>query len=145
MKKTENEKDIVVRMVVYYRQWYIARFGVPLQYSSQNAYVIEYNTMKGIYNMLVGSFRAKNPQSIPNDDIILGMWQRLLGYLTEKNSYYYTSLFSIHRSYNTITAQMMRHAEKKRLAEEKEKAGKAQLKINILQDMLQGSTINDYH
>ncbi|MBR3712282.1 MAG: hypothetical protein IKM98_03690 [Bacteroidales bacterium] len=145
MKKTENEKDIVVRMVVYYRQWYIARFGVPLQYSSQNAYVIEYNTMKGIYNMLVGSFRAKNPQSIPDDDIILGMWQRLLGYLTEKNSYYYTSLFSIHRSYNTITAQMMRHAEKKRLAEEKEKAGKAQLKINILQDMLQGSTINDYH
>ena len=145
MKKTENEKDIVVRMVVYYRQWYMARFGVPLQYSSQNAYVIEYNTMKGIYNMLVGSFRAKNPQSIPNDDIILGMWQRLLGYLTEKNSYYYTSLFSIHRSYNTITAQMMRHAEKKRLAEEKEKAGKAQLKINILQDMLQGSTINDYH
>lgn len=145
MKKTENEKDIVVRMVVYYRQWYIARFGVPLQYSSQNAYVIEYNTMKGIYNMLVGSFRAKNPQSIPNDDIILGMWQRLLGYLTEKNSYYYTSLFSIHRSYNTITAQMMRHAEKKRLAEEKKKAGKAQLKINILQDMLQGSTINDYH
>ncbi len=145
MKKTENEKDIVRRMVEYYRQWYIARFGVPLQYSSQNAYVIEYNTMKGIYNMLVGSFRAKNPQSIPNDDIILGMWQRLLGYLTEKNSYYYTSLFSIHRSYNTITAQMMRHAEKKRLAEEKEKAGKAQLKINILQDMLQGSTINDYH
>lgn len=145
MKKTENEKDIVVRMVVYYRQWYIARFGVPLQYSSQNAYVIEYNTMKGIYNMLVGSFRAKNPQSIPDDDIILGMWQRLLGYLTEKNSYYYTSLFSIHRSYNTITAQMMRHAEKKRLAEEKKKAGKAQLKINILQDMLQGSTINDYH
>lgn len=145
MKKTENEKDIVVRMVVYYRQWYMARFGVPLQYSSQNAYVIEYNTMKGIYNMLVGSFRAKNPQSIPDDDIILGMWQRLLGYLTEKNSYYYTSLFSIHRSYNTITAQMMRHAEKKRLAEEKEKAGKAQLKINILQDMLQGSTINDYH
>ena len=145
MKKTENEKDIVVRMVVYYRQWYIARFGVPLQYSSQNAYVIEYNTMKGIYNMLVGSFRAKNPQSIPDGDIILGMWQRLLGYLTEKNSYYYTSLFSIHRSYNTITAQMMRHAEKKRLAEEKEKAGKAQLKINILQDMLQGSTINDYH
>ena len=145
MKKTENEKDIVVRMVVYYRQWYIARFGVPLQYSSQNAYVIEYNTMKGIYNMLVGSYRAKNPQSIPDDDIILGMWQRLLGYLTEKNSYYYTSLFSIHRSYNTITAQMMRHAEKKRLAEEKEKAGKAQLKINILQDMLQGSTINDYH
>ena len=145
MKKPENEKDIVVRMVVYYRQWYIARFGVPMQYSSQNAYVIEYNTMKGIYNMLVGSYRAKNPQSIPNDDIILGMWQRLLGYLTEKNSYYYTSLFSIHRSYNTITAQMMRHAEKKRLAEEKEKAGKAQLKINILQDMLQGSTINDYH
>lgn len=145
MKKTENEKDIVRRMVEYYRQWYIARFGVPLQYSSQNAYVIEYNTMKGIYNMLVGSYRAKNPQSIPNDDIILGMWQRLLGYLTEKNSYYYTSLFSIHRSYNTITAQMMRHAEKKRLAEEKEKAGKAQLKINILQDMLQGSTINDYH
>ena len=145
MKKTENEKDIVVRMVEYYRQWYMARFGVPLQYSSQNAYVIEYNTMKGIYNMLVGSFRAKNPQSIPDDDIILGMWQRLLGYLTEKNSYYYTSLFSIHRSYNTITAQMMRHAEKKRLAEEKEKAGKAQLKINILQDMLQGSTINDYH
>lgn len=145
MKKTENEKDIVRRMVEYYRQWYIARFGVPLQYSSQNAYVIEYNTMKGIYNMLVGSFRAKNPQSIPNDDIILGMWQRLLGYLTEKNSYYYTSLFSIHRSYNTITAQMMRHAEKKRLAEEKEKAGKAQQKINILQDMLQGSTINDYH
>jgi hypothetical protein len=40
---------------------------------------------------------------------------------------------------------MMRHAEKKRLAEEKEKARKAQLKINILQDMLQGSTINDYH
>ena len=145
MKKTENEKDIVRRMVEYYRQWYIARFGVPLQYSSQNAYVIEYNTMKGIYNMLVGSFRAKNPQSIPDDDIILGMWQRLLGYLTEKNSYYYTSLFSIHRSYNTITAQMMRHAEKKRLAEEKEKAGKAQLKINILQDMQQGSTINDYH
>jgi len=145
MKKTENEKDIVVRMVEYYRQWYMARFGVPLQYSSQNAYVIEYNTMKGIYNMLVGSYRAKNPQSIPDDDIILGMWQRLLGYLTEKNSYYYTSLFSIHRSYNTITAQMMRHAEKKRLAEEKEKAGKAQLKINILQDMLQGSTINDYH
>ena len=145
MKKPENEKDIVVRMVVYYRQWYIARFGVPMQYSSQNAYVIEYNTMKGIYNMLVGSYRAKNPQSIPNDDIILGMWQRLLGYLTEKNSYYYTSLFSIHRAYNTITAQMMRHAEKKRLSEEKEKAGKAQLKINILQDMLQGSTINDYH
>lgn len=145
MKKTENEKDLVRRMVEYYRQWYIARFGVPLQYSSQNAYVIEYNTMKGIYNMLVGSYRAKNPQSIPDDDIILGMWQRLLGYLTEKNSYYYTSLFSIHRSYNTITAQMMRHAEKKRLAEEKEKAGKAQLKINILQDMLQGSTINDYH
>ncbi len=135
----------MVRMVVYYRQWYMARFGVPLQYSSQNAYAIEYNTMKGIYNMLVGSYRAKNPQSIPNDDVILGMWQRLLGYLTEKNSYYYTSLFSIHRSYNTITAQMMRHAEKKRLAEEKEKAGKAQLKINILQDMLQGSTINDYH
>ena len=133
------------RMVEYYRQWYMARFGVAVQYSSQNAYVIEYNTMKGIYNMLVGSFRAKNPQSIPNDDIILGMWQRLLGYLTEKNSYYYTSLFSIHRSYNTITAQMMRHAEKKRLAEEKKKAGKAQLKINILQDMLQGSTINDYH
>ncbi|MBO7439554.1 MAG: hypothetical protein J6U21_07725 [Bacteroidales bacterium] len=136
MKKTENEKDIVRRMVEYYRQWYIARFGVPLQYSSQNAYVIEYNTMKGIYNMLVGSFRAKNPQSIPNDDIILGMWQRLLGYLTEKNSYYYTSLFSIHRAYNTITAQMIRHAEKQRFAEAQKKAGKAQLKFDILKDML---------
>lgn len=145
MKKTENEKDIVVRMVEYYRQWYMARFGVPLQYSSQNAYVIEYNTMKGIYNMLVGSFRAKNPQSIPNDDIILGMWQRLLGYLTEKNSYYYTSLFSIHRAYNTITAQMMRHAEKQRNKEQKAQADKAQRKFNIFQDMLQGSTFNDYH
>ena len=145
MKKPENEKDLVRRMVEYYRQWYMTRFGIPLQYSSQNAYVIEYNTMKGIYNMLVGSYRAKNPQSIPDDDIILGMWQRLLGYLTEKNSYYYTSLYSIHRAYNTITAQMMRHAQKQRNKELKAKADKMQQKLDIVQDMLQGRTINDYH
>jgi hypothetical protein len=145
MKKTEDEKDIVVRMVQYYRAWYMARFGTPVQYSSQSAYAIEYNTMKGIYNMLVGSYRAKNPQSVPDDGVIFGMWQRMLEYLKEKNNYYFASVFSIHRSYNTITAQMMRHAEKQRNKELRGKADKMQQKLDIVKDMLQGNTINDYH
>lgn len=48
MKKQENDKDLVVRMIWEYRAWYAKRVGLPVQYSSQNAYVIEYNTMKGI-------------------------------------------------------------------------------------------------
>ena len=137
MKKNENEKDIIVRMVAEYREWYHKRVGVPVQYSSQQAYVIEYNTMKGIYNMLVGSYRAKNPTLIPGDNIVLEMWQHLLEYLKEKNNYYFMTLGSIHRSYNTIVAQMMRHAEKEKLAADKKKADSMQTKISIIQDMMQ--------
>ena len=145
MKKTEDEKDIVRRMVEYYRQWYLARFGVAVQYSSQNAYVIEYNTMKGIYNMLVGTWRTKNPTAVATDDVILGMWQRLLEYLQMKNNYFFTSLLSIHRNYNIIVPQMMRHKEKERLAEAKKKAGNMQKKLDIFNEMLNGSLITDYH
>lgn len=137
MKKNENEKDIIVRMVAEYRKWYQKRVGVPVQYSSQQAYVIEYNTMKGIYNMLVGSYRAKNPTLIPGDNIVLEMWQHLLEYLKEKNNYYFMTLGSIHRSYNTIVAQMMRHAEKEKFAADKKKADSMQTKISIIQDMMQ--------
>ncbi|MBQ3616711.1 MAG: hypothetical protein II939_00920 [Bacteroidales bacterium] len=137
MKKNENEKDIIVRMVAEYRKWYQKRVGVPVQYSSQQAYVIEYNTMKGIYNMLVGSYRAKNPTLIPGDNIVLEMWQHLLEYLKEKNNYYFMTLGSIHRSYNTIVAQMMRHAEKEKFAADKKKADSMQTTISIIQDMMQ--------
>ena len=137
MKKNENEKDIIVRMVAEYRKWYQKRVGVPVQYSSQQSYVIEYNTMKGIYNMLVGSYRAKNPTLIPGDNIVLEMWQHLLEYLKEKNNYYFMTLGSIHRSYNTIVAQMMRHAEKEKFAADKKKADSMQTTISIIQDMMQ--------
>ena len=137
MKKQENDKDLVVRMIWEYRTWYAKRVGLPLQYSSQNAYVIEYNTMKGIKNMLEGTYRSKNPNVIPGDEIILGMWKRLLEYLKEKNNYYFTTVGSIHRSYNTIVAQMMRHAEKEKFAADKKKADSMQTKISIIQDMMQ--------
>jgi len=136
MKKSENEKDIIVRMVQKYREWYRERFSVPVQYSSQNAYVIEYNTMKGIFNMLVGTYRAKNPQVIPGDNIIFGMWERLLAYLTEKNSYYWTTLTAIHHGYNTITAQLIRHTQKQRSAETKKLGEKQQQKLDFLNQML---------
>ncbi|MBR6176286.1 MAG: hypothetical protein IKQ70_00210 [Bacteroidales bacterium] len=136
MKKNENEKDIIVRMVAEYRKWYQKRVGVPVQYSSQQAYVIEYNTMKGIYNMLVGSYRAKNPTLIPGDNIVLEMWQHLLEYLKEKNNYYFMTLGSIHRSYNTIVAQMSRHIQKQKFAQQKAAADEAQQKFSIIQDMM---------
>lgn len=136
MKKQENDKDLVVRMIWEYRTWYAKRVGLPLQYSSQNAYVIEYNTMKGIKNMLEGTYRSKNPNVIPGDDIILGMWQHLLEYLKEKNNYYFMTLGSIHRSYNTIVAQMSRHIQKQKFAQQKAAADDAQQKISIIQDMM---------
>ena len=136
MNKNENAKDIIVRMIREYREWYRQRVGVPVQYSSQQSYVIEYNTMKGIYNMLTGSYRAKNPTVIPGDNIVMEMWQHLLAYLKEKNNYYYMTLGSIHRSYNTIVAQMSRHIEKQRTAEQRAAANEQQQKFSIIQDML---------
>ena len=136
MNKNENAKDIIVRMIREYREWYRQRVGVPVQYSSQQSYVIEYNTMKGIYNMLVGSYRAKNPTVIPGDNIVMEMWQHLLAYLKEKNNYYYMTLGSIHRSYNTIVAQISRHIEKQRTAEQRAAANEQQQKFSIIQDML---------
>ena len=139
MAKQDKDTDIIVRMVREYRQWYLRRFGLPVQYSSQNAYTIEYNTMKGIYNMLVGTYRAKNPAVIPGDSSILEMWQHLLAYLEDKKNYYFTSLGSIHRSYNTIVAQMVRHIEKERFAQHKAAANEAQQKLDIITSMMNGN------
>lgn len=134
-KKDQKDKkqDIIVRMIKLFRQWYQKRFNIPLQYSSKQAFVIEYNTMKGIYNMLEGSYKASRPNIIPGDDIIFGMWQRLLDYLQEKNNYYFCTLGSIHRSYNTIVAQLMRHQQKENLKKEKQQAAKNQQLINFEQ------------
>ena len=148
MKKTENEKDIIVRMITVFRQWYMDRFQIPVQYSSKNAYVVEYNTMKGIRNMLEGTYRYRQPTVIPGDDILLGMWDRMLKYLAEKNTYCYSSLLSIHRNYNTIAAMLMRHHEKQRQTEQKAKAQqqqttldfKQQQKIDIIKQMMNGNT-----
>lgn len=130
-KKEEEKKDLVVRMITAYRQWYMDRFNIPVQYSSRNAYIVEYNTMKGIRNMLEGTFRYKKPTVVPGDDILLGMWERMLQYLAEKNTYCYSSLGSIHRNYNTIAAMLMRHNEKERLAAQKKETEKNQLKIDF--------------
>lgn len=138
MAKTEDEKDIIVRMVKHYRQWYADWTGAPLQYSSKNAYVIEYNTMKGIFNMLMGSYRAHNPKVVPGDEILLGMWKRMLDYIREKKKYPYLRLVTIHHGYNVIVPMMMRHAEKERegTAKAKKDTGTTQTKLNIIQDML---------
>jgi len=138
MAKQDNGIDIIVRMVREFRQWYLRRFGLPVQYSSQNAYTIEYNTMKGIYNMLTGTYRAKNPAVIPSDSAILEMWQHLLAYLEDKKNYYFTSLGSIHRSYNTIVAQMVRHIEKQRFSEQKAAGDAMQQKLDIVNSMMNG-------
>lgn len=139
MAKQENEKDLIVRMITAFRQWYMERFSVPVQYSSRNAYIVEYNTMKGLRNMLEGTYRYKNPTVIPGDDIILGMWQRLLDYLKEKNTYCYASLLSIHRNYNTIAAMLMRHQQKQKIAENKKLGDKQQQKLDFLNQMLNGN------
>ncbi len=139
MKKTEEDKDIVHRMVTYYREWYTEWTGAIVQYSSKLAYVKEYNTMKGIFNMLMGSYRAHNPKVIPGDDIIYGMWQRMLGYIREKKMYFYTKLLTIHGGYNVLVAMMMRHAEKERTEatkKRKQEADKMQQKLSIVQEML---------
>lgn len=137
MAKDEQDKDIVTRMVATFRAWFLERFGTPVQYASKQSYIIEYNTMKGIYNMLVGTFRAKNPEMIADDETILGMWQRLLGYLKEKQNFFYTSLYSIHRGYNTIIAQLMRHNEKLQ-QQATRPASKDEIlrKANIIQSMI---------
>ncbi len=150
MAKSEIEKDLIVRMITVFRQWYMDRFQIPVQYSSQNAYVVEYNTMKGIRNMLEGTYRYRQPNVIPGDNIILGMWERMLKYLAEKNTYCYSSLFSIHRNYNTIAAMLMRHNEKERLEQQKKEAEKQQTKldlktqqkIDIITQMMNGNTQN---
>lgn len=139
MAKQENEKDLIVRMITAFRQWYMERFSVPVQYSSRNAYIVEYNTMKGLRNMLEGTYRYKNPTVIPGDDILLGMWQRLLDYLKEKNTYCYASLLSIHRNYNTIAAMLMRHQQKQKIAENKKLGDKQQQKLDFLNQMLNGN------
>jgi hypothetical protein len=139
MKKSEIEKDLIVRMITAFRQWYMERFSVPVQYSSRNAYIVEYNTMKGLRNMLEGTYRYKNPTVIPGDNIILGMWQRLLDYLKEKNTYCYASLLSIHRNYNTIAAMLMRHQQKQKIAENKKLGDKQQQKLDFLNQMLNGN------
>ena len=148
MAKQENEKDLVYRMIDVFRGWYIDRFNCPIQYSSKQAYIVEYNTMKGIRNMLEGTFRYKQPTVIPGDSVILGMWQRLLDYLKEKNSYCYSSLSSIHRNYNTIAAMLMRHNEKLKQAQQKVQGEKqqqkldfkAQQKVDIITQMMNGNT-----
>lgn len=139
MAKQETEKDLIVRMITAFRQWYMERFSVPVQYSSRNAYIVEYNTMKGLRNMLEGTYRYKNPTVIPGDNIILGMWQRLLDYLKEKNTYCYASLLSIHRNYNTIAAMLMRHQQKQKDAENKKLGDKQQQKLDFLNQMLNGN------
>ena len=139
MAKQETEKDLIVRMITAFRQWYMERFSVPVQYSSRNAYIVEYNTMKGLRNMLEGTYRYKNPTVIPGDNIILGMWQRLLDYLKEKNTYCYASLLSIHRNYNTIAAMLMRHQQKQKIAENKKLGDKQQQKLDFLNQMLNGN------
>jgi len=139
MAKQEIEKDLIVRMITAFRQWYMERFSVPVQYSSRNAYIVEYNTMKGLRNMLEGTYRYKNPTVIPGDNIILGMWQRLLDYLKEKNTYCYASLLSIHRNYNTIAAMQMRHQQKQKIAENKKLGDKQQQKLDFLNQMLNGN------
>lgn len=139
MAKQENEKDLIVRMITAFRQWYMERFSVPVQYSSRNAYIVEYNTMKGLRNMLEGTYRYKNPTVIPGDNILLGMWQRLLDYLKEKNTYCYASLSSIHRNYNTIAAMLMRHQQKQKDAENKKLGDKQQQKLDFLNQMLNGN------
>lgn len=139
MAKQEIEKDLIVRMITAFRQWYMERFSVPVQYSSRNAYIVEYNTMKGLRNMLEGTYRYKNPTVIPGDNIILGMWQRLLDYLKEKNTYCYASLLSIHRNYNTIAAMLMRHQQKQKDDENKKLGDKQQQKLDFLNQMLNGN------
>lgn len=139
MAKQEIEKDLIVRMITAFRQWYMERFSVPVQYSSRNAYIVEYNTMKGLRNMLEGTYRYKNPTVIPGDEILLGMWQRLLDYLKEKNTYCYASLLSIHRNYNTIAAMLMRHQQKQKIAENKKLGDKQQQKLDFLNQMLNGN------
>lgn len=139
MAKQEIEKDLIVRMITAFRQWYMERFSVPVQYSSRNAYIVEYNTMKGLRNMLEGTYRYKNPTVIPGDDILLGMWQRLLDYLKEKNTYCYASLLSIHRNYNTIAAMLMRHQQKQKDTENKKLGDKQQQKLDFLNQMLNGN------
>lgn len=148
MRKPEDQKDLVYRMIDTYRQWYMQRFQVPVQYSSKQAYIVEYNTMKGIRNMLEGTYRFKYPNVLPGDDTLLGMWQRLLDYLAEKNTYCYSSLLSIHRNYNTITAMLIRHNQKERLKQQKIQAEqqqpkldfKAQQKVDIITQMMNGNT-----
>lgn len=150
MAKQEIEKDLIVRMITAFRQWYMDRFNIPVQYSSRNAYIVEYNTMKGIRNMLEGTYRYKYPTVIPSDDILLGMWQRMLQYLAEKNTYCYSSLSSIHRNYNTIAAMLMRHHEKQRQAQQKAQAQqqqttlnfKQQQKVNIIKQMMNNGNTN---
>lgn len=139
MAKQEIEKDLIVRMITAFRQWYMERFSVPVQYSSRNAYIVEYNTMKGLRNMLEGTYRYKNPTVIPGDEILLGMWQRLLDYLKEKNTYCYATLLSIHRNYNTIAAMLMRHQQKQKIAENKKLGDKQQQKLDFLNQMLNGN------
>lgn len=136
----EKKKDLVKRMVEAFWLWYRERYNMDLQHSSQQSYVVEYNTMKGIRNMLEGSYRSKNPNCIPDDDTIMGMWERILGYLREKNLYCYSSLHSIHRNYNTIIAMLMRHNEKEREKSKKAKAQEADLmqRASIIQQMMGG-------
>lgn len=150
MAKQETEKDLIVRMITAFRQWYMERFSVPVQYSSRNAYIVEYNTMKGLRNMLEGTYRYKNPTVIPGDDILLGMWQRLLDYLKEKNTYCYASLSSIHRNYNTIAAMLMRHQQKQRQAQQKAQVQQQQItldfkqqqKVDIIKQMMNNGNSN---
>lgn len=135
-------KDLVKQMVDKYWQWCTDFYGEQPQHGSQQSYVVEYNTMKGIKNMLQGSYKSKTG-NIPDDGVILGMWERLLGYLREKNNYNGAKLLYIHRNYNVITAQMIRHKQKEKEAQVKSKKAQTQQtdmlqRASIIQQMMGG-------
>lgn len=130
-------------MVKMYWQWCKDFYGEPPSHSSKQSYVVEYNTMKGISNMLRDSYSNKTG-NIPDEGVILGMWERMLGYLREKNNYNAANLLYIHRNYNTIKAQMIRHNQKLKEAEAKTKKvqtqqAEIQQRVNIIQQMMGGA------
>lgn len=143
MADDNKTKDLVKQMVETYWQWCKDFYGEPPAHSSQQSYVVEYNTMKGIRNMLRDSYRNKTG-NIPDDGVILGMWERLLGYLREKNNYNGAKLFYIHHNYNVITAQMIRHKQKEKEAQIKTKKAQDQQadmmqRASIIQQMMGGA------
>ena len=122
-----------------FRAWFQERFNTPIMYPSSNAYVIERNTMKGIANMLKGSWLYKHHNiGEPSDQGIIDMWAYMLNYIKEKNNYCYNSLLSIHRNYNSIIAMIQRHNAKEQYKTKAAAAATAQQKLTFIQKMMGG-------